>query len=79
VVRTQGLRVQPGQLGGHADDVDRDVGAGTTEVHAAADATLSIAQFGSTRSINASAAAAIAMHGWVRRHVYNQQVGSQLL
>ncbi len=32
------------------------------------DATFSIAQFGSTRSINASAAAAIAMHGWVRQH-----------
>ena len=30
--------------------------------------TLSIAQFGSTRSINASAAAAIAMHTWVRQH-----------
>jgi len=30
------------------------------------DGTLSIAQFGSTRSINASAAAAIAMHTWVR-------------
>jgi tRNA G18 (ribose-2'-O)-methylase SpoU len=30
--------------------------------------TLSIAQFGSTRSINASAAAAIAMHSWVRLH-----------
>ncbi|MHA7248618.1 TrmH family RNA methyltransferase [Arthrobacter tecti] len=44
----------------------------TPEVHAAADATLSIAQFGSTRSINASAAAAIAMHGWIRRHVFNQ-------
>ena len=29
---------------------------------------LSIAQFGSTRSINAGAAAAIAMHAWVRRH-----------
>ena len=34
----------------------------------ACDATLSIAQFGSTRSINASAAAAIAMHSWVRQH-----------
>ena len=34
----------------------------------ACDATLSIAQFGSTRSINASAAAAIAMHAWVRQH-----------
>jgi tRNA G18 (ribose-2'-O)-methylase SpoU len=30
--------------------------------------TLSIAQFGSTRSINAGAAAAIAMHAWVRQH-----------
>ncbi len=34
----------------------------------ACDGTFSIAQFGSTRSINASAAAAIAMHSWVRRH-----------
>ena len=32
------------------------------------DGTLSIAQYGSTRSINASAAAAIAMHTWVRDH-----------
>jgi tRNA G18 (ribose-2'-O)-methylase SpoU len=46
----------------------------TPEVHAAAVATLSIAQFGSTRSINASAAAAIAMHAWVRRHVVGQRV-----
>jgi len=30
--------------------------------------TVSIAQFGSTRSINAGAAAAIAMHAWVRQH-----------
>jgi tRNA G18 (ribose-2'-O)-methylase SpoU len=29
---------------------------------------LSIAQFGSTRSINAGAAAAIAMHTWIRQH-----------
>ena len=34
----------------------------------ACDVTLSIAQFGSTRSINAGAAAAIAMHTWVRQH-----------
>lgn len=34
----------------------------------AADAVLEIAQFGSTRSINASAAAAIVMHDWVVRH-----------
>ncbi len=45
------------------------------EVHAAADATLSIAQFGSTRSINAGSAAAIAMHGWIRRHVFGQKAG----
>jgi tRNA G18 (ribose-2'-O)-methylase SpoU len=32
------------------------------------DGTFSIAQFGSTRSINASAAAAIAMHAWVREY-----------
>jgi tRNA G18 (ribose-2'-O)-methylase SpoU len=32
------------------------------------DGTFSIAQFGSTRSINASSAAAIAMHSWVREH-----------
>ncbi|MFD8479162.1 TrmH family RNA methyltransferase [Kitasatospora sp. NPDC059673] len=31
-------------------------------------AVCSIAQFGSTRSINAGAAAAIAMHAWVREH-----------
>jgi tRNA G18 (ribose-2'-O)-methylase SpoU len=35
---------------------------------AACATTLSIAQFGSTRSINAGAAAAIAMHAWVREH-----------
>ena len=37
-------------------------------VRASADATLAIAQYGSTRSINAGAAAAIAMHAWVRQH-----------
>jgi tRNA G18 (ribose-2'-O)-methylase SpoU len=36
------------------------------------EAVLSITQFGSTRSINAGAAAAIAMHAWVRRHVFEQ-------
>jgi len=39
-------------------------------------AVLNIAQFGSTRSINAGAAAAIAMHAWVRRHVYDQSATS---
>jgi tRNA G18 (ribose-2'-O)-methylase SpoU len=38
------------------------------EARAACAATLSIAQFGSTRSINAGAAAAIAMHAWIRQH-----------
>jgi tRNA G18 (ribose-2'-O)-methylase SpoU len=46
----------------------------TQEVHEAAEATLSIEQFGSTRSINAGSAAAIAMHAWVRRHVFGQHV-----
>ena len=42
------------------------------EVHAAATTTLSIEQFGSTRSINAASAAAIAMHAWIRRHAFGQ-------
>lgn len=41
-------------------------------VHAAAKATLSIEQYGSTRSINAASAAAIAMHAWIRRHAFGQ-------
>lgn len=40
----------------------------TDAVREAADATLAIAQYGSTRSINAGAAAAIAMHAWVGQH-----------
>lgn len=44
-------------------------GPGLTEAAlAACTAHLSIAQYGSTRSINAAAAAAIAMHAWVRQH-----------
>lgn len=39
-----------------------------------ADAVLDIAQFGSTRSINAGAAAAVTMHAWIRRHVFGQRV-----
>jgi tRNA G18 (ribose-2'-O)-methylase SpoU len=42
------------------------------EARAACAATLSIAQYGSTRSINAGAAAAIAMHAWIRRHEFGQ-------
>jgi tRNA G18 (ribose-2'-O)-methylase SpoU len=44
-------------------------GPGLSEsARAACDGTFSIAQFGSTRSINASAAAAIAMHTWIGQH-----------
>ena len=42
-------------------------------MHAAATTTLSIEQFGSTRSINAGVAAGIAMHAWVRQHVFGQR------
>jgi tRNA G18 (ribose-2'-O)-methylase SpoU len=38
------------------------------EARGAADGVLSIAQFGSTRSINAGVAAGIAMHAWIRQH-----------
>jgi tRNA G18 (ribose-2'-O)-methylase SpoU len=38
------------------------------EARALAGAVLHIRQFGSTRSINAAAASAVAMHEWVRRH-----------
>ncbi len=38
------------------------------EARAAVSVVLAIRQFGSTRSINAAAASAVAMHEWVRRH-----------
>jgi tRNA G18 (ribose-2'-O)-methylase SpoU len=40
----------------------------TPEIQAGAALTVSIAQFGSTRSINAGVAAGIAMHAWIARH-----------
>jgi tRNA G18 (ribose-2'-O)-methylase SpoU len=40
----------------------------TDEAHDVAAITLSIAQYGSTRSINAGVAAGIAMHAWIRQH-----------
>ncbi len=40
----------------------------SAEALAAADLVVEIAQYGSTRSINAGAAAAIVMHEWMRRH-----------
>ena len=46
----------------------------TAEAVAHCVAVLDIAQFGSTRSINVGAAAAVAMHAWVRRHVFGQRV-----
>lgn len=35
-------------------------------------AVLEVTQFGSTRSVNVGAAAAVALHAWVRRHAYGQ-------
>lgn len=40
----------------------------TDEAIAAAEAVVEITQYGSTRSINASAAAAVAMYSWVIQH-----------
>ncbi|WP_369370616.1 TrmH family RNA methyltransferase [Promicromonospora sp. Populi] len=40
----------------------------TAEAQAACDVVLHITQYGSTRSINAGAAAAIAMHAWAMQH-----------
>ena len=44
----------------------------SAEARTACSAVLSVGQYGSTRSINAGAAAAIAMHAWVRQHVFAQ-------
>jgi tRNA G18 (ribose-2'-O)-methylase SpoU len=44
----------------------------SVQARSAAAMTCSIAQFGSTRSINAGVAAGIAMHTWVRQHILNQ-------
>ncbi len=46
----------------------------STGMREACEVVLHIEQFGSTRSINAGAAAAVAMHAWVRRHVFGQAV-----
>ncbi|MFC6356094.1 TrmH family RNA methyltransferase [Luethyella okanaganae] len=42
------------------------------EAMMAADVIVEISQFGSTRSINASAAAAVAMHSWVLQHAFGR-------
>jgi tRNA G18 (ribose-2'-O)-methylase SpoU len=39
----------------------------------ASEVFLEISQFGSTRSINASAAAAITMHCWIEQHVFGRR------
>jgi tRNA G18 (ribose-2'-O)-methylase SpoU len=75
-VRLLGIDNLPGSLHLETTTVPREVcflfgqeGPGLSEAaRAACDGTFSIAQFGSTRSINASSAAAIAMHTWVREH-----------
>lgn len=43
----------------------------------AAEATVAIEQFGSTRSLNAGAAAAVTMHAWVRQHRFQQRPRSE--
>ncbi|WP_307205884.1 TrmH family RNA methyltransferase [Nocardioides zeae] len=75
-VRLLGIDNLPGSAHLETMAVPHDVcflfgqeGPGLSEqARAVCDGTFSIAQFGSTRSINASSAAAIAMHAWVRSH-----------
>jgi tRNA G18 (ribose-2'-O)-methylase SpoU len=81
-VRLLGIDNLPGSLHLETTAVPRRVcflfgqeGPGLSDAaRAACDGTFSIAQFGSTRSINASSAAAIAMHAWIRAHA---DLGSQ--
>jgi tRNA G18 (ribose-2'-O)-methylase SpoU len=75
-VRLLGIDNLPGSAQLETMELPRSVcflfgqeGPGLSEpARAVCDGTFSIAQFGSTRSINASAAAAIAMHTWVREY-----------
>jgi tRNA G18 (ribose-2'-O)-methylase SpoU len=48
----------------------------TAEALAASDVQVEISQFGSTRSLNASAAAAVAMHAWITQHASIPPAGS---
>lgn len=48
----------------------------SAEAVAGCDVVVGISQFGSTRSINVGAAAAVVMHAWVRRWVFDQRVGA---
>ena len=75
-VRLLGIDNLPGSLHLETMDLPQRVcflfgqeGPGLSEsAREVCDGTFSIAQFGSTRSINASSAAAIAMHSWVRTY-----------
>jgi tRNA G18 (ribose-2'-O)-methylase SpoU len=75
-VRLLGIDNLPGSAHLETMELPREVcflfgqeGPGLSDAaRAVCDGTFSIAQFGSTRSINASAAAAIAMHTWVRAY-----------
>ncbi|MGH3435044.1 MAG: TrmH family RNA methyltransferase [Sciscionella sp.] len=66
----------PGSVRLEATELPRDCillfgqeGPGLTpEAHEAAALVVSIAQFGSTRSVNAGVAAGIVMHTWIRQH-----------
>jgi tRNA G18 (ribose-2'-O)-methylase SpoU len=63
------VRLEEATLPRHCLMVFGQEGPGITdETRAGATVTVSIAQFGSTRSINASVAAGIAMHAWIRQH-----------
>jgi tRNA G18 (ribose-2'-O)-methylase SpoU len=75
-VRLLGIDNLPGSEHLETMELPRDVcflfgqeGPGLSEqAREVCDGTFSIAQFGSTRSINASSAAAIAMHSWIRAY-----------
>jgi tRNA G18 (ribose-2'-O)-methylase SpoU len=63
------VRIETAELPKRALLVFGQEGPGLSEeVRAIASLSVSIAQFGSTRSINAGVAAGIVMHAWVRRH-----------
>jgi len=79
-LRLVGIDNVPGAVPIETHDLPRDCilvfgqeGPGISEeMLAACEVVLGISQFGSTRSMNAGAAAAIAMHAWVRRHHFGQ-------
>ncbi len=76
-----GIDNLPGSVGLETHDLPRECvlvlgqeGPGLSPgMLAVCDVVLHVEQFGSTRSMNAGAAAAVAMHAWVRRHVFDQR------